>query len=430
MNTVNDIRLQQFCQFKNEIRGSTEYLVVGLDIAKEKHNAFFGTATGTTLYRGMFFDNTQEGFQKLLAQAEKLKAENGLSKVVFGREPTANYHRPLAEYLIKRGHLVVLVSPLSTVKNRQLLDGRWDKHDTKDAGNVADLVAQGKCLYYDYPEAAIRNIRNLLSFKKRLKKEEQALQVRIRNQLLAQYFPEMDRHFRTAVGLSVVQRCLDPSVIAGMEYDEFCRTVAPGKLNLKQQRVLQRIWQSAHQSIGCRVGETVSFEAQAMVTSIHHVREMIKAVNEKIEALCLPFPEYSCLLSIPGFGPEVSSTVLGAIGDPYRFSCGRQVLKMAGFDLSASRSGKNALNIVPVISKRGKVDLRFVLYQAALVASNTNHYFIMYYGRKYLRRQHEQGAGTKLRVKLAAKLLIIAWTLMKKKEMFDPNCLNLGEAKV
>ena len=77
MNTVNDIRLQQFCQFKNEIRGSTEYLVVGLDIAKEKHNAFFGTATGTTLYRGMFFDNTQEGFQKLLAQAEKLKAENG-----------------------------------------------------------------------------------------------------------------------------------------------------------------------------------------------------------------------------------------------------------------------------------------------------------------------------------------------------------------
>jgi transposase len=157
---------------------------------------------------------------------------------------------------------------------------------------------------------------------------------------------------------------------------------------------------------------------------------MIKMVEEKLESLCSPFPEYACLLSIPGFGPEVSATVMGAIGDPYRFSCGRQVLKMAGFDLSASRSGQNAPNMVPVISKRGKVDLRFALYQAALVASNTNHYFIMYYGRKYLRRQHERGAGTKLRVKLAAKLLIIAWTLMKKKEMFDPNCLNLGDAKV
>jgi transposase len=430
MDTVNGIRLQQFCQFKSEIRGSTEYLVVGLDIAKVKHNAFFGTATGSVLYKGMFFDNTLEGFQKLLAQAEKLKSENRLSKVVFGLEPTASYHRPLAEYLITRGHLVVLVSPLSTVKNRQLMDGRWDKHDAKDAGNVADLVAQGKCLYYDYPDAAIRDIRNLLSFKKRLKKEEQALHVRIRNHLLAQYFPEMDTHLRTTVGLSVVQRCLAPSMIAGMEYDEFCRTVAPGKSTLKQQRVLQRIWQSAHQSIGCQPGETTMFEAQTMVTIIHRVREMIKMVDEKLKALCSPFPEYSCLLSIPGFGPEVSATVLGAIGDPYRFSCGRQVLKMAGFDLSASRSGQNTPNIVPVISKRGKVDLRFALYQAALVASNKNHHFIKYYGRKYLRRQHEQGAGTKLRVKLAAKLLIIAWTLMKKKEMFDPACLNIGDMPV
>ncbi len=83
---------------------------------------------------------------------------------------------PLEEHLIKCGFMVVLVSPFSTVKNRQLMNGRWDKHDTKDAGNVADLIALGKCLYYDYPEAAIRDIRNLLSFKKRLKKEEQTLQ--------------------------------------------------------------------------------------------------------------------------------------------------------------------------------------------------------------------------------------------------------------
>jgi transposase len=219
-------------------------------------------------------------------------------------------------------------------------------------------------------------------------------------------------------------------MVAGMGYDEFCRTVAPGKSTLKQQRVLQRIWQSAHQSIGCQPGETTMFEAQTMVTIIHRVREMIKMVDEKLEALCSPFPEYSCLLSIPGFGPEVSATVMGAIGAPYRFSCGRQVLKMAGFDLSASRSGQNAPHIVPVISKRDKVDLRFALYQAALVASKMNHYFIMYFGRKLRGRRQEQGIGTKMRVKLAAKLLIIAWTLMKKKEMFDPNCLNMGDTKV
>ncbi len=46
MNSSNVIRLQEFCQFKKEIRGSAEYLIVGLDIGKERHNAFFGTATG------------------------------------------------------------------------------------------------------------------------------------------------------------------------------------------------------------------------------------------------------------------------------------------------------------------------------------------------------------------------------------------------
>ena len=35
-----------------------------------------------------------------------------------------------------------------------------------------------------------------------------------------------------------------------------------------------------------------------------------------------------------------------------------------------------------------------------------------------------------MRVKLAAKLLIIAWTLMKKKEPFDPKRLITGDDKV
>ena len=37
MNDSDGIRLQEFCQFKKEIRGSTDYLIVGLDIAKERH---------------------------------------------------------------------------------------------------------------------------------------------------------------------------------------------------------------------------------------------------------------------------------------------------------------------------------------------------------------------------------------------------------
>ena len=117
---------------------------------------------------------------------------------------------------------------------------------------------------------------------------------------------------------------------------------------------------------------------------------------------------------------------MGAVGDPFRFQGGKQVLKLAGYDLSAERSGKSSDAATPVISKKGKADLRYALYQAALIASVRNRSFMIYYTNQLQGREREPGIKTKMRVKLAAKLLIIAWTLMKKKEPFNPGHLKIA----
>jgi len=161
------------------------------------------------------------------------------------------------------------------------------------------------------------------------------------------------------------------------------------------------------------------------VEDLQQVKESLQAVDDHIANICLGFPEYSYLLTIPGFGPDVSSKVLGAIGDPFRFDNGKQVLKLAGYDLGANRSGKTSDRAVPVISKRGNAYLRYALYQAAFIASTSNRYFIIYYTNKLRGRERERGIKTKMKVKLAAKMLIIAWTLMKKKEPFDPKFLDI-----
>jgi len=49
----------------------------------------------------------------------------------------------------------------------------------------------------------------------------------------------------------------------------------------------------------------------------------------------------------------------------------------------------------------------------------------MYYTNKFRGREKERGIKTKMRVKLAAKMLIIAWPLRKKKELFDSKYLNI-----
>jgi transposase len=426
MNLEDGSRLEEFRQFRKEARGSSEYLLVGIDVAKDKHYAFFGTARGKTLLRRLVFENNLEGFQRLLEQARALRDQNGLKRMVFGMEPTGNYHKPLGEHLIRCGHLVVLVSGVAACENRKTLDGRWDTNDTRDAANVADLMSQGKCLFYEFPVGPLQDLRNLLSLRRRLKRVEHGYQVRIRNHLLAKYFPELDRYYRrpTPTNLAIVRWCLDPSVIAGLEYKEFVRRVWTGRRGVGKERRLQAIWKLAGDSVGCEAGPTVAFEAQVMVAGLKQIRESIGQIEEKIQEVCSSFPEYECLLSIPGFGPDVSSKVLGAIGDPFRFENGRQVLKLAGFDLSAKRSGKSSENAVPVISRRGKADLRFALYQAALIASLKNPGFIEYYTEKLRGREREPGIKYKMRVKLAAKLLMIAWTLMKKREPFHPSFLR------
>jgi transposase len=94
---------------------------------------------------------------------------------------------------------------------------------------------------------------------------------------------------------------------------------------------------------------------------------------------------------------------------------------MDGYDLGAKRSGKRSDNAVPVIYKSGNGELRYVLYPAAHVASTRNCDFIGYFTRVLRGREH--GIKTKMKVKLAAKILKIVWTLMKKNQGFDPDYL-------
>ena len=428
MNVDELTRIKEYRQIRKEVRGSNKYLLVGIDVGKENNYAFYGTATGKTLKRRLVFGNDFSGIEMLMDIANGLKSDNNLEKIVYGMEPTSNYHKPLAEYLIKCGCNVVQVSGVAVARNRELLDGRWDKHDGKCSANAADLISQGKCQYYDYPSVKIRDLRELLSLKRMLKKQEHRMKVRIRNSLIAQYFPEFDSQFAKGCSesLAVVKWCIRPKDINLMEHEEFKDLVAPRVRTRTQADRIKSIWLDANESIGCEAGDALQFGANLLVEDLQNVRDSIKAVDEQIANICMEFPEYYYLLTIPGFGPDISSKVLGAIGNPLRFDNGKQVLKLVGFDLNASRSGKTSDSAVPRISKRGNAHLRYALYQAALIASSRNRFFKRYYTNQLHGREREKGIGTKMKVKLAAKMLIIAWTLMKKKEPFDPSYLNVA----
>ena len=109
------------------------------------------------------------------------------------------------------------------------------------------------------------------------------------------------------------------------------------------------------------MGPAAEFEAALLVDKLKAVREQLKQVADQMEDICEQFADYGYLLSIPGFGAYVSARVLASIANPWRFDSSSQVLKMAGYDLGANRSGKSSQRAVPVISKRGNAELRYAL---------------------------------------------------------------------
>jgi transposase len=425
---LNDVsRFEQFCQFRSFIRGSKEHLIVGIDVAKDKHHAFFGTAYGKTLWRRLIFSNDFIGYLRLVEQTELVLKQHRLKEAVFGLEPTGNYHKPLAHWLIQHDYKVVLVAGKAVKDNRELLDGRWDKNDTKDSANAADLVSQGKCQFYEQPDSVVIAVRNLIAVRKQLKKEEHKLRMRIRNGLIAKYFPELDRYWGSCLeeNLAIVRWYLDPQKIADTDFALFVRHVTTTDRGLRQLQRLNAIHQAAGQSVGLPVDASAGYEARLLVERLKRVKDEISQTMQQIETLCQRLPGYKLLLTIPGFGPFIAALVLVTLADPFRFASGKQVIRLAGLDLNASRSGKKSADSVPVISKKGDADLRYVLYQAALIASYHNEGFRRLYHRMLDGRQGERGIKTKARVKLAAKMLVIAWTLLKNSEPFDETRLSV-----
>ena len=212
--------------------------------------------------------------------------------------------------------------------------------------------------------------------------------------------------------------------ISAMPFNEFLRRVTDRDRGLRQVKRLQRIYDAAAVSIGCPTDAAVRFEARLLVDRLYDLRERIERTEKRIERICQRFSSYRRLLTIPGFGPYIASQVIARIGDPHRFAGRKQLIRLAGYDLNAKRSGKTSDTAVPVISKRGNSDLRYALYQAAQIASYHNDGFRALFTRYLQGRERERGIRTKMRVKLAVKMLVIAWCMMRDDTDYDPALLT------
>jgi transposase len=384
----NAIRIKRFRELKATLRTNRTRLLVGLDIAQAEHVIQVRHAHTRIVLPTLTVPNTTRGFTQLWTRIQHAQRATGCREVVCGLEPTGTYHQAVAAFLEGQGATVVLVSSAIAYWNRRTQDGTWDKHDPKDAANCADLLEQGKVLFYSQPDGPLAELRCLVKCLRRARAELAACKARWRTTL------------RPALGpmgepLPNRLRAELPAVLQPWERAASGRpAVAKGRLPLGL-------------AMACA-------DLGAQVTA---VQARIQAIEQALTPLAERLPAYALLRTIPGIGPTVAAILLAEIGDIAWFTQFSQLRKLAGLDIVRVQSGQYTGQAR--ISKCGRALLRWALYHAAMGLARTVA------GRARLaalkaKRQGDRFAGFKAIVELAAKVLRVVWGVWRSGCPYDP----------
>ena len=114
--------------------------IVGIDIAKRKHEAAVIDGDGAVIIKPFSFTNNCSGYNRLLAMLAKAKLP--LDEVSFAMEATGHYWLALFTRLQKKGFRVQVINPVQTNSIRSFYI-RQAKTDPRDALLIAEVIRFG-----------------------------------------------------------------------------------------------------------------------------------------------------------------------------------------------------------------------------------------------------------------------------------------------
>lgn len=164
--------------------------------------------------------------------------------------------------------------------------------------------------------------------------------------------------------------------------------------------------------LGLPLSPTEKLRIRQDLATLDHLEPQIAEVGEELHRLSTASPwaeQTPYLMQLPGFGIIVAMTVLAAIGDVMRFPSAKKLVGYAGLGASVHDSGET--HRTGGITKSGRKDLRFMLVEAARIAVLYHDYW----KREYARLEKRLGSNKAI-VVIARKLLVVVWHVLTDRE--------------
>ncbi len=402
-------------------------LIIGVDIAKHVQWARFTDYRGIELGKALKFLNDKNGFESILASIKGICKFKGLNKVILGLEPTGHYWKTLANYLILNGIKVVMVNPYHTKRAKELDDNSPTKNDKKDSLTIARLVRDGRYYEVYMPRDIFAELRGLSNTRISLMKRHSAIKNTI-TAVMDEYFPEIKKVFKHPLkgkaSKQILKSCPFPSLILQLGEEGVLAEINKAVKKTVGPKKARELVEIARNSIGVDYGLSAAhLRIEMIIEELELLSQQLDKIETKMEEALGETGLKEIILSIHGIGVVTAAGFLGEIGDPLRFEDPRQISKVAGYNLVEDSSGKNKSGTV--ISKRGRKNLRNVLYQMARTMVAVNPEMKELY--KYLKTRPVNPLKSKQAlVVISKKIVTIIYHLVKKQTRYDA-ALVLGE---
>lgn len=399
-----------------------ETLIVGVDIAKHNQWARFVDCRGIEHNKALKFENNRNGFNAILTRIYEICKQEDFNKVIVGMEPTGHYWKAFANFLLKQAKItVVLVNPYHTKKAKELDDNSQTKSDKKDALTIARLVKDGRYFETYLPHDIYAELRGLTTTRHSMNKRKKSI-INTITAVLDEYFPEygtvFKQPFKGKASMHLLKVCPIPKFILELGEDGVLDEIKKAVKKTVGRKKAAQLLEAAKDSIGVDYGEKAArFKIQQLMEELELITNQLKSVEEEMSEALKKTEIAEYLMSIPGIGVVSLATCLGELGDPLRFENARQMSRLAGYNLIEDSSGKNKSGTC--ISKRGRKNLRSVLYQISLTMVANNKELRQLYD--YLKTR-EKNPLKKMQalVVISKKVLTLIFTLSKKKAYYEP----------
>ena len=293
-------------------------ILVGIDVAKDKHDCFIMNSDGEILAKAFTFPNNLESFNFLYDKISSVSKPK--DKIKVGLEATGHYSYNLLGFLLNKGLPTFVINPLHTNLFRKSLTLRKTKTDKVDSRTIAMMLMSDVALK-PYTDTSYHNeeLKSLSRYRFTKVQERAKLKTSV-SRLVQILFPELEKLVATlhmTSIYSILEEYPGASYIASAHLTKLTNLLNETSKGHYNRDTAIKFREAARNSIAS-VMPAKYLEFKHTIKLIRELTIEINEIDNEIKKIMDNIA--SPITTIPGIGYSMGTMIISEIGDFSRFS--------------------------------------------------------------------------------------------------------------